>query len=156
MRTCDRVRERSGEVRTNSRRWGAWSRDEIQSALDVNENANARVIPGVNLIIAFSQLQAPDRVPFSRRADPAIEENGLGFVVSDEKEKRAVSIKCLPGWWGLLHTDNPTGCNCLGAIFIHLHKGFMDNFWQVQTGTWRDSCKVSHCFIKDIRDAHVL
>lgn len=35
--TCDRVRERSGEMQTNGRRWGAWSRDEIQSALDVSE-----------------------------------------------------------------------------------------------------------------------
>lgn len=43
-------------------------------------------------IIAFSQLQAPDRVPLSRRADPAIEENGLGFVVSDEKEKRRLAL----------------------------------------------------------------
>lgn len=78
---------------------------------------NTRVIPGVNRIIAFSQLQAPDRVPFQGEQDPAIEENGLGFVVSDEKEKRAVSIKCLPDGEDFLHADNPTGCDRLGTIF---------------------------------------
>lgn len=112
---------------------------------------------GVNRGHASPQLQAPDRVPLSRRADPAIEENGLGFVVSDEKEKRAVSIKCPPqDGEDSSHADNPTGRDCLGTIFIHLHKGFMDNFL---TGTnWDlERFQVSaFCFIKDIRDAHVL
>ena len=43
-----------------------------------------------------SSSQVLDNVLPSRRVDPAIEENGLGFVVSDEKEKRVISIKRLP------------------------------------------------------------
>ena len=97
-----------------------------------------------------------DGVLFSRGADPAIEENGLGFVVSDEKEKRVIGIKGLPGWCGHYVANGPTGSDGLGTIFIHLHEGFMDNLGQVQPGIWRDSSKISLLFIEDIRDAHVL
>lgn len=92
----------------------------------------------------------------SRGADPAVEENGLGFVVSDEKEKRAIGIKGLPGWCRHHVADSATGSDGLGAIFIHLHEGFMDNLRQVQPGIWRDPSKISLLFIEDIRDAHVL
>lgn len=45
----------------------------------------------------FSSSHVLDSKLLSRRADPAIEEHGLGFVMSDEKEKRVISIKGLPG-----------------------------------------------------------
>lgn len=107
-------------------------------------------------LLYSSSSQVLDTVPFSRRADPAIKENGLVFVVSDENEERVISIKGLPGWCRHYIAHSPTGSNCLSAIFIHLHKGFMDNFRQVQTGMWRDSSKISLLFIKNIHDAHVL
>lgn len=44
-----------------------------------------------------SSSQVLDTVLLSRRADPAIEENGFGFVVSDEKEEGMINSKCHPG-----------------------------------------------------------
>lgn len=83
---------------------------------------------GKTILPFSSRSQALDSMLLSRRADPAIEENGLGFVVSDEKEKRVIGIKRHPGWYGPFHAGSTTGGYCLGAIFIHLQKGFMDNF----------------------------
>lgn len=65
---------------------------------------------------------------FLRRVDFVIEENGLGFVVFDEKEKRMIGIKCYLGWCVFFYVDNFVGCNCLCVIFIYFYKGFMDNF----------------------------
>lgn len=102
--------------------------DGVWSVLVISKNTKAHVTPGEDGTDTSSSSQGLDGALLSGRADPAIEENGLGFVVSDEKEKWVIDIKCHPGRCGHYGADSPTGSGGLGAIFIHLHEGFVDNF----------------------------
>lgn len=92
----------------------------------------------------------------SGRVDPATEKNCVGWIVSNEEEKGVIGVELHPGWNGLLGSHSPTGCRCLCAHLIHLHKALVDNSGQIQIGTLGDSTQVSLGFIEDVLNAHVL